>query len=99
MDQKKSYALSLLLVLGLQFLPLKQLVCWMISNPVTEEIVHAQDGSTKMTGADEVHKYLRPENGWSLHDITQQSNPHSHPWDESMNQGLAEDPPTPPPNS
>jgi hypothetical protein len=57
MNCKKVISFFLMLVLSIQLLPLKQMVSWLISNQVTEEIVHSDSGKSN-AGPDEVHKFV-----------------------------------------
>ncbi|MBS1596878.1 MAG: hypothetical protein JST75_01540 [Bacteroidetes bacterium] len=97
MKRKKFISIFLILVLSIQLLPLKQMVSWLITNQVTEELVHIHD-SGKITGLDEVHKHFAPgQDFFSTHifNISQGSVHHDA---EALIARHADDIPTPPPN-
>ena len=100
MNRKKAISLLLFFVLSLQLLPLKQMVSWLISNQVTEEIVHGGDGAKKTaSGMDEVHKWLSPYHQLSIELLGKNSIIAMLHDDEALCARLADDIPTPPPNS
>lgn len=98
MNRRKIISVFLILVLSLQLLPLKQMVSWLISNQVTEEIVHGSDGPKKTSGIDEVHKYLGSAHGLSVDLLKMKAALAMHHEDEAIHARLADDIPTPPPN-
>jgi hypothetical protein len=97
MKEKKLISLFLILVLSIQLLPLKQMVSWLITNQVTEELVHTCD-SGKNPGLDEVHKHFPTRQDLfltHLFDVSQGSMYHDA---EALIARHADDIPTPPPN-
>jgi hypothetical protein len=86
------------MVLSIQLLPLKQMIGWMISNQLSEEIVHSTDDGKNNPGLDEVHKHFP---GWQDFNTGYSAlfSPGSiHHDAEKLIARLADDIPTPPPN-
>lgn len=97
MKRKKLISLFLILVLSIQLLPLKQMASWLITNQVTEELVHTSD-TGKSPGLDEVHKLFAPRQDFlftHMFDVAQGSVHHDA---EALIARHADDIPTPPPN-
>jgi flagellar basal body-associated protein FliL len=100
MKGKKAISILFILVLSLQLLPLKQMVSWLISNQVTEEIQHGGDGTKKTAGGiDEVHKWLGADHQLSINLLSKKPGLAVRHDDEALCARLADDIPTPPPNS
>lgn len=100
MNRKKAVSTFLILVLSLQLLPLKQMVSWLISNQVTEEILHGGDGTKKTAGdLDEVHKWINADHQLSIELLSKKSGLAICHDAEVLCARLADDIPTPPPNS
>jgi hypothetical protein len=98
MKWKKIISVMLILVLSIQLLPVKQMMSWLLSGQMTEEIAHANDGS-KDTGTDEeVNKHFLANN--TLHDIAPpvQTLMSARHQTETLVARHADDIPTPPPN-
>ena len=98
LKRKKIISFFLFLVLSVQLLPLKQMIGWLVSNQVSEEIVHTCDAGKCNPGLDEVHKHFP---GWqnALPGITLQYGSGSiHHDAEALIARHADDIPTPPPN-
>lgn len=98
LKRKKVISFCLFLVLSIQLLPLKQMIGWMISNQLSEEIVHGTDGGKFNPGLDEVHKHF-PGCQNLLQVYSPQFAPGSiHHDAEKLIGRHADDIPTPPPN-
>jgi hypothetical protein len=98
MRAKKIISVFLVLVLSIQLLPLKQTICWLIRNSVSEEIVHAGDSGKVNPGPDELHKQVP---GWPEFTLPPSSidSPGSIHHDAvALIARHADDIPTPPPN-
>ncbi len=61
MIKKKCISCFLILVLSIQLLPLRQMISWLQTNQVTEEIMHGSDSGKSNPGLDEVHKHFLAE--------------------------------------
>jgi hypothetical protein len=98
MKLKKLISVLLILVLSIQLLPVKQMVSWLLSGQMTEEIVHAKDASKNAGADEEVNKHFLANNT-SL-DIAPhtQSLLAAHHEAETLVARHADDIPTPPPN-
>jgi hypothetical protein len=98
MKLKKIISVFLILVLSIQLLPLKQIVSWLSSGQMTEEIVHANDSGKNNSGLEEIHKHFP--------DVQHLVTPHSIYFStgsiyhdaEALIRRHADDIPTPPPN-
>jgi hypothetical protein len=99
LKNKKVISFFLVLVLSIQLLPLKQMIGWMISDQLSEEIVHSTDEGKSNPGLDEVHKHF-PGSQNGLPGIPVQCGSGSiHHDAEALIARHADDIPTPPPNS
>jgi hypothetical protein len=58
MKLKKLISVFLILVLSIQLLPVKQMMGWLLSGQMTEEIVHANDASKNTNTNEEFGKHF-----------------------------------------
>jgi stringent starvation protein B len=84
--------------LSLQLLPLKQVVNWLLTNQLTEEIVHGSTDNGKNAGTiDEVHKYFH-DSSFSFNLADRKISAMRMHEDEALYARFADDILTPPPN-
>ncbi|MBS1918012.1 MAG: hypothetical protein JST87_17210 [Bacteroidetes bacterium] len=55
---KKVISVFLILVLSIQLLPVRQMMGWLLSGQMTEEIVHANDSSKNTNTNEEINKHF-----------------------------------------
>jgi len=98
MKLKKAISIFLLLILSIQLLPVKQIVGWLLSGQMTEEIVHAKDSSKNPGFGEEMNKHFLANNhSYNISPIIV-SFTASHHQAEAIIARHADDIPTPPPN-
>jgi hypothetical protein len=98
MSRRKIISVFLIITLSVQLLPLKQMINWLLTNQLTEEIVHGSaDGGKNPGTVDEVHKYIRASSiSFSL--LNKNISAMRMHEDEALYARFADDILTPPPN-
>ena len=98
MNRRRIISVFLIITLSLQLLPLRQMVRWLISNQITEEIVHSgSDGAKNGNTPDEVHKYLNTA-PFSFDILNKKTSAMQKHKDEALYARFADAILTPPPN-
>jgi len=98
LKNKKFISIFLVLVLSIQLLPVKQMISWLVSNQVTEELAHGTDSGKSNPGFDEINKHLPVKQDLSLAGISTVSSGSIRHDAEALISRHADDIPTPPPN-
>ena len=98
MKLKKAISVFLLLTLSIQLLPVKQIVGWLLSGQVTEEIVHAKDSSKNPNFGEEINKHFIANNHSYNISLIAVSSIAAHHHAVAIIARHADDIPTPPPN-
>jgi hypothetical protein len=99
MKLKSVISVFLIFILSIQLLPVKQIVRWLLSGQATEEVVHAADESSKKSGCDESSKQFIAHQCSDDIRLFISSLRALHNKAEALTARLADDIPTPPPNS
>lgn len=97
MSRRRIISVFLIITLSLQLLPLRQMVSWLITNQVTEEIVHGGDNGKNTGTPDEVHKYIHASS-FTFDPLDKKTSALLKHEDESLYARFADDILTPPPN-
>src|SRR5664279_3820820 len=98
MRVKKIISLFLVLVLGIQILPLQQIAAWLFSNPMTEEVSQSiYPIKAKSAPEEEYPPCSFNEYGYAINRLLSASIC-NHPCDEALFLRHADDILTPPPN-
>src|SRR5579871_2676089 len=96
MKLKKAISVFLILVLSIQLLPVKQMMSWLLSGQVTEEIIHANDTSKNTN--EEVNKhFIAEQHAFAITTLSISFTNFRHEA-EALFVRHADDIPTPPPN-